>query len=344
MKRLFRYILYREIYRYLRQLGNNSTDDSSENDPVEPTKAQEERPRQGQHADIDMSQLPADGQPLETPDQLKAALQQMDPYEFEYFIADLWERMGWETEVSSESADQGVDVTARKSLPYDQLTLIQAKRYGPNTTVGSPDIQQYASLKNQYDGVDKVVLVTTNEFTQQARELAGRLNVKLINGDDLIGLIDDNDAADLVVNYLDFLALAEETEDAASVQPEPTAPASSEPAAHDFEAGQFGDKQQVGAPSRTWEGIIAGSVLAWIVLIAALELFPEAFAGIAIIALTGLLPFAIYRDTAIVGEYTTWPKYRWLYVVGGIIWFVSIVVGIIYLWQRRNAIQSVEQS
>jgi restriction endonuclease Mrr len=115
----------------------------------------------------------------------------MDPYEFEHFVADIWEQMGWETEVSSASADKGVDIIARKSRPYDQLILIQAKRYGPNSTVGSPDVQQYASLRQQYDGVDKVLIVTTNGYSRQAREIAENLNVKLIDGDGLVELIEE---------------------------------------------------------------------------------------------------------------------------------------------------------
>lgn len=359
MKRLLRYMFYREIYRYLRNLGSDSTNDSDSEKSIEPGKASEERQ---QRPDIDMSRFPAEGQPLETPEQLKAALQQMGPYEFEFFIGELWERMGWETEVSTESADQGVDVIARKSLPYDQLTLIQAKRYGPNTTVGSPDIQQYASLKNQYDGVDKVVVVTTNEFTQQARNLAERLNVKLINGDDLIALLDEHEAADLAAEYLNFLSLAEGREES-----EPTEIATSQ----EDNSGEFSDSQHhehhseehqpddqsvshdtaqmgkqensplTGTPSRKWQGVIGASLVGWVLIIAGLEMFPETFAGIAILTLTGLLPVAIYLDTEIVGEYVDWPAYRWLYIVGGIIWFLSIVVGLVYLWQRRKAIQDM---
>jgi len=360
-------MLYREIYRYFRKLRSDSTDDKDSN-PVEPGKAREERQ---QRPDIDMSRFPAEGQQLETPEQLKAALQQMDAYEFEFFVGDLWERMGWKTEVSTESADQGVDVIARKSLPYDQLTLIQAKRYGPNTTVGSPDIQQYASLKNQYDGVDKVVVVTTNEFTQQARELADRLNVKLINGDDLIALLDEHEAADLAAEYLDFLALAEETQEGEHTEAATYQEASSGEFGDSYHHEQYSDEQhhgqysdanqprehsvsqgtepmghhepsyQTGTPSRKWQGVIGASVVGWILLIAGLEMIPDTIGGIAILILTGSLPVAIYLDTEIVIEYVDWPAYRWLYVVGGIIWFLSIVVGIVYLWQRRKALQEL---
>jgi len=71
------------------------------------------------------------------------------------------------------------------------LLLIQAKRYGPNTTVGSPDVQQYASLRQQFENVDKVLIVTTNGYSRQAREIAEDLNVKLIDGDGLVELIDE---------------------------------------------------------------------------------------------------------------------------------------------------------
>lgn len=132
---------------------------------------------------------------------LKRALQELDDYDFERFVADLWERLGWNTEVSTRSADRGIDVVATRRSPYEEKALIQAKRYGPNTTVGSPAIQQYASLKHQRHGVDKVLVVTTNGFSSQAEELAHQLNVKLVDGDDLVKLVEDLDAMELVERY-----------------------------------------------------------------------------------------------------------------------------------------------
>lgn len=131
----------------------------------------------------------------------KSTLQSFDDYQFEHFVGDLWERMGWQTEVSTQSADRGIDVTAIRRSPYLEKALIQAKRYGPDTTVGSPAIQQYASLKNQEENVDKVIVVTTNEFTQQARSVAKQLNVKLVNGDELVEMVERLDALGLVTKY-----------------------------------------------------------------------------------------------------------------------------------------------
>ncbi|QLG61181.1 restriction endonuclease [Halorarum salinum] len=132
---------------------------------------------------------------------IKRRLQGMDNYDFEHFVADLWERQGWNCEVSAASVDAGVDVTATKSTPYAQKKLIQAKRYGPNTTVGGPDVQRYASLKHQQPDADSVVVVTTNSFTGAAEDRARELNVKLVDGDDLAALVVDLEAVDLLDRY-----------------------------------------------------------------------------------------------------------------------------------------------
>ena len=132
---------------------------------------------------------------------VKNRLQRMDDYDFEYFVGDLWERMGWECDVSQASVDAGIDVVATKSNPYPQKSIIQAKRYGPNTTVGGPDVQQYASLKQQESGVDSVVIVTTNSFTRAAEKRAKELNVKLVDGDNLVSMIDDLRAEDLIEKH-----------------------------------------------------------------------------------------------------------------------------------------------
>jgi hypothetical protein len=136
----------------------------------------------------------------------------MDDWDFEHLVADLWERQGWSTEVEQQSTDAGVDVRATKSLPHRQKALIQAKRYGQNTTVGGPDIQQYSSLRQQEADADQAVVVTTGRFTKSARRRAQDLNVKLIDGDDLVELIEHLDAHDAVEKYLDT-APATETDD-----------------------------------------------------------------------------------------------------------------------------------
>lgn len=122
-------------------------------------------------------------------EELLRGLQNMDAYEFENLLAELWEKYGWNTTVTSGSNDRGVDIVAKKDYPVSEKHLIQAKRYSPGNTIGSQDVQLYNSLKQQRDAVDCVVIVTTGEFTTPAKETASSLNIKLVNNNKLINMM-----------------------------------------------------------------------------------------------------------------------------------------------------------
>ncbi len=134
-------------------------------------------------------------------DELLSYLRQMDVYEFEHLVADVWEQRGWETRVTTGSGDRGIDVIATKESPFLQKQIIQAKRYKQENSVGSPDIQQYSSLQKQEPNVDSVVIVTTSSFSRQAREIANKLNVKLVDGTDLSNIILDSNPETVLKNY-----------------------------------------------------------------------------------------------------------------------------------------------
>lgn len=127
-----------------------------------------------------------------TEGEIRKRLQNIDPYDFEHFVSDLWESQGWETEVSQASNDMGVDIIGEKSDGLvDQKVAIQAKRYTDGNTIGRPDIQQYLSLRQQDSETDAVVVVTTSSFASTAEEYASNHNVNLVDGDDLVGLVQD---------------------------------------------------------------------------------------------------------------------------------------------------------
>ncbi len=334
MKRFLRYVLYRELYRWIRNVGKDSGGSSS-------GRTQATQPRSNRRS---ASTQPIEEGPIEGLDELKSVLQRMDPYDFEHFIAALWERMGWETSVSSESADEGVDVTARKESPYPQTLLIQAKRYGPNTTVGSPDIQQYASLRHQYNGVDKVLVVTTNEFTGQAKDLADRLNVKLIDGDTLARLIVDREALDLVAEFLDFVETIEEHEreddpavdgdEYAGHEPEHA----EEPADRPTESTPTKDPQQRQGPppSTIPQRAVLLAIPGWLVAFFGVTAIPETIWGLLFFGVWFGLPIAIFLDARRVREHADWPKRTWVYVLTSFVWLLAIVPAAVYLWRRRS--------
>lgn len=327
MKRFLRYFLYREVYRWLRNASKD--DDSRSSRPLDPDK---DNPANMESAHHRADSLPVEEGPIESVGELKAVLQRMDPYEFEHFVADLWERMGWDTDVSSAAMDEGVDVIARKTTPYEQTTLIQAKRYGPNTTVGSPDVQQYASLRHQYDGVDKVLVVTTNEFTGQAGELADRLNVKLIDGNDLAELIVKRDALDLVDEYLDFVTTVESDDDADGGVTDDTETETPVTPSSDTET----ETRSAALPSTTWEKVILAAIPGWLLVFFGAPVLPDAIGGVLLLAVWLGLPIAIYLDAKQVRAHTNWPNRTWAYLLTSLIWLLAIIPAALYLWRRRS--------
>ena len=338
MKRFLRYVAYRELYRSLRKALNSSEVSDKESTA---RRSSSDGSTVATHREMIESnpQIPAEGSTVDTPGQLKAVLQQMDPYEFEHFVADLWQRMGWETTVTTASADKGVDIIARKSSPYEQLLLIQAKRYGPNTTVGSPDVQQYASLRQQFENVDKVLIVTTNGYSRQAREIAEDLNVKLIDGDGLVELIDEYDSLDLVAEYLDFIEPAEQADPDESVHPDPESTDETEVPSVPGESSTKSPHSEA-APSTRWRNVILGASVGWLVVFFGVTALPEGLWAVLFIGTWLALPIAIYFDSRSIAADTDWPKYRWLYVVSSLVWIVAVIPGMIYLWRRRSVVDA----
>lgn len=128
---------------------------------------------------------------------------ELDNREFEQFIAALWRKRGWHTELTPTSGDRGIDVIATREAPFPQKHLIQVKRYAPDNLVGGPELSRYASLQELESKADVVIVVTTSDFTEQARQLADELNVKMVNLESLVSLIVDEGHGQFVRDYFE---------------------------------------------------------------------------------------------------------------------------------------------
>jgi hypothetical protein len=124
--------------------------------------------------------------------QIESYLDEVGPYEFESLVAEVWEELEYRTEVTSGSQDRGIDVIAEQDSPVKQKMLIQAKAYTEGNTIGSDEVRKYATLYQQEDDADRVVLVTTSGFTSQAKKLAQDLDVDAIDREDLVEIILDS--------------------------------------------------------------------------------------------------------------------------------------------------------
>lgn len=104
-------------------------------------------------------------------------------YEFEYFLKELFEKMGYKVENTSLSNDQGADLIVRK---FGDKISVQAKRYAGS--VGNKAIQEIVASIKHYKA-DRGVVITTSGFTRQAVALAESNNIELIDRKGLENLI-----------------------------------------------------------------------------------------------------------------------------------------------------------
>lgn len=130
---------------------------------------------------------------------LLSHLRAMDNYAFEMLVADVWEELGYETTVSQQSNDRGLDILAVHRATGEKVA-IQAKCYGGSNKIGRPAVQQYSSLYRQ-ENADAVYIVSTGYYTDTAIESGRELGVTLINGVDLCREIADLDHGDRITQY-----------------------------------------------------------------------------------------------------------------------------------------------
>lgn len=259
---------------------------------------------------------------------LLARIQQMDADGFEQFIADLWERRGWTTTVSQTRIGGGSDVTATKKAPDPKTHVIRAKCYESDIIDDNTEIQQSVNLVSQEKGVDMVVIVTPHQSTSRVTDNAQAPNVKLVNGDGLVALIERLDAHDLVDDYAAITTNAE----AVTTGPPATVEA---------------DNSKIPLPEispDTYLGfIILGTTIWSIGFFVGLAGYSSGIVGsvVAIAAVNCwiMLPLSLYHEASRVDETTDWSPSRTLYAIGGAIPFLNAVVGGAYLYRRRHAYQ-----
>lgn len=105
-------------------------------------------------------------------------LGQIDPREFENFVADLFEQQGFKVEVTKKTRDGGKDIIAvRSEMNINVKYIIECKRYAQNNKVGVELVRQLYGVQ-QAESVNKSVLVTTSSFTKGAIDFANQQSTK----------------------------------------------------------------------------------------------------------------------------------------------------------------------
>jgi len=110
-------------------------------------------------------------------------LRKMRPTELEDYIADLFERLGYKTQATGGSHDEGIDVIAEKD---GVKHYIQCKKYFSKHQVGSPEVREFWGAVAHYLGNGEGWFITTNKFTPEAEKFAEDKPIVLINQFELI--------------------------------------------------------------------------------------------------------------------------------------------------------------
>ncbi|WP_157951030.1 restriction endonuclease [Peribacillus acanthi] len=108
-------------------------------------------------------------------------IDKMDGRQFELFLTQLYDGLGYFSEVTPPSGDFGADVITVKDKTK---TVIQAKCYGEGQTVGVEAINEVCGGAGYWNAPKKMV-ITNRYFTKAAILSAERNNVKLIDRDSL---------------------------------------------------------------------------------------------------------------------------------------------------------------
>lgn len=95
----------------------------------------------------------------------------LTPRQFEEFVAALYERHGFQVELTPPSGDGGVDLYAVRHEAYGRcLTVVECKRYAAHRRVGVDLVRQLHGVVESL-GASVGVLATTSTFTAGAKAL-----------------------------------------------------------------------------------------------------------------------------------------------------------------------------
>jgi len=104
----------------------------------------------------------------------------MTGQEFEEYLSKLFSVLGYDVRKTQATRDGGIDIILKKE---GKVTLIQAKKYKINGTVGVDAVRDVHSNAEKYKASELAVLTTAMNFSLDARNDARDKNVKLWNRD-----------------------------------------------------------------------------------------------------------------------------------------------------------------
>jgi restriction system protein len=113
-----------------------------------------------------------------------AQLDALNAEQFEEFVAELFEALGYEVERVGGTGDLGADLRASK---HGLRCVVQCK-YHSQGVIGSPDLQKFLGTLH-HNGSHKGFFVTTRTFSLAAERFAALHPIELVDGPRLVELV-----------------------------------------------------------------------------------------------------------------------------------------------------------
>ncbi|RZU52697.1 restriction system protein [Krasilnikovia cinnamomea] len=128
--------------------------------------------------------------------ELLQRIRERDPDFLERLVLRLLTAMGYGGKAGAaqhlgRSGDQGLDGVIRQDALGLERVYVQAKRYGPEQSIGRPDIQAFVGALHGAQA-DRGVFIATTRFTSEARDYAERVAARVV-------LIDGIQLAELMI-------------------------------------------------------------------------------------------------------------------------------------------------
>ena len=112
---------------------------------------------------------------------------------FEKLVAEAYRRQGYRVTEGSFGADGGIDLELRKG---EGLILVQCKQWKAQKVGVSVVREMFGVLTAS--NADKVIVICSGKFTQQAIDFASDKPIELITGNELLSLVKDAQAEPII--------------------------------------------------------------------------------------------------------------------------------------------------
>lgn len=118
---------------------------------------------------------------------LRKLAQELKGHPFADFVGHLLQKMGYNTRISPEGIDGGVDIIAHKDELGFEPPIIKVQVKSTEGSIGDPIV---SALYGKVDHGEFGLVVTLGTFTTQAKTFArNKSNLRLIDGNDLVDII-----------------------------------------------------------------------------------------------------------------------------------------------------------